>query len=68
MDIDHAKREIYMPIAGAVDPVTGAAAAPEALLLVDFDNSNVGEQAVLAAQALCTQSMCVAKILINIEL
>lgn len=51
MDIDRTKREIYMPIAGVIDPVTGAAAPPEALLLVDFDNSNVGEQAMLAVQA-----------------
>jgi hypothetical protein len=43
VDIDHSKREIYMPLAGAIDPATGAAGPPEALLLVDYDQSNVGE-------------------------
>jgi hypothetical protein len=43
VDIDHSKREIYMPLAGAIDPATGAAGPSEALLLVDYDQSNVGE-------------------------
>lgn len=48
MDIDHTKREIYMPLPAAVDPATGMPAPPEALLLVDYDNGNVGEQQPVA--------------------
>lgn len=43
VDVDHSKQEIYMPLAGAIDPATGAAGPPEALLLVGYDQSNVGE-------------------------
>jgi hypothetical protein len=44
VDIDHAAREIYMPLPGSLDPSAGA---PEALLLVDYDNSNVGEHMLM---------------------
>lgn len=47
VDIDHAAREIYMPLS---DPSAGA---PEALLLVDYDNSNVGEYQFVLAAAAC---------------
>jgi hypothetical protein len=56
VDIDKAKREVYMPIAG-IDPATGMAVPPEALLLVDFDNSNVGECGMQAASSSTWQSL-----------
>jgi hypothetical protein len=56
VDIDKAKREVYMPIAG-IDPATGMAVPPEALLLVDFDNSNVGECGMQAASSFTWQSL-----------
>jgi hypothetical protein len=44
VDIDKAEREIYIPLgSGGIDQATGMPTPPEALLLVDFDNSNVGE-------------------------
>lgn len=63
VDIDKAEREIYMPIgSGGTDPATGLPAPPEALL-VDFDNSNVGDQQHLRAGSVLRTSAQVGTVL-----